>query len=240
VKAVVLLSGGLDSTVVLAHALSKSRECLAVTFDYRQRNQPELEAAKLVASHYGVQHKMITICANTFALSSLVSSAQVPKDRSMHQIYHGGIPNTYVPGRNTLFLAYAMGQAEIFNAQEIYFGINMADLDGYPDARPAYIQAFQALLNLATKQALEGLAPQIVVPLIKWHKRDIVKHGIALKAPLQLTMSCYDPFESIHCGRCDACYLRKEGFIAARQKDPTTYAEQGLPLGAAELGEILY
>lgn len=239
-KAIVLLSGGLDSTVMMAHALNKGRECIAITFDYRQRNQAELVSSKLVTAHYGIQHKIIVIGPNVFASSSLTSSSQVPKDRPIQQIYYGGNPNTYVPGRNTLFLAYAIGQAEIYNAAEIYFGVNIADHNSYPDARAAYVQAFQALIHLATRQAVGGSAPTIVTPFIKFHKRDIVKQGVALKAPFELTMSCYDPSpESVHCGRCDACYLRKEGFIASGQKDPTIYAEQGLPLGAAELSEFV-
>jgi 7-cyano-7-deazaguanine synthase len=235
-KAIVLLSGGLDSTVMLALALSKGRECIALTFNYHQRNHYELEAARSIAQHYGLQHKLITLSPNTFATSTLVSTTSpVPKDRSVNQIYHCGIPNTYVPARNTLFLAYAAGQAEIYDAQEIYIGVNAADRGGYPDARIEYIQAMQAVFNIATKQATQGVAPTIVVPLVKWHKRDIVKQGVALKAPLQLTMSCYDPgMGLVHCGRCDACYLRKEGFISSRRKDPTAYNEQGVPLGAAE------
>lgn len=239
-KAIVLLSGGLDSTVMLAHALNKGRECIAITFNYRQRNQAELDSAKLVTAHYSVQHKIMVISANTFGSSSLTSSSQVPKDRLMQQIYQGGSPNTYVPGRNTLFLAYAIGQAEIYNAAEIYFGVNIADHNSYPDARATYVQAFQALVQLATRQAVGGSAPTIMTPFIKSHKRDIVKQGVTLKAPFELTMSCYDPSsDSVHCGRCDACYLRKEGFIASGHKDPTTYAEQGLPLGAAELSEFV-
>ena len=158
----------------------------------------------------------------------------------MKQIYQGGNPNTYVPGRNTLFLAYAIGQAEIYDAAKIYFGVNIADHNSYPDARAAYVEAFQALTQLATRQAVGGSAPTIMTPFIKCHKRDIVKQGVTLKAPFELTMSCYDPSpDSVHCGRCDACYLRKEGFIASGHKDPTTYAEQGLPLGAAELSEFV-
>lgn len=237
-RAIVLLSGGLDSTVMLAQAISKGRECIALSFDYRQRNQYEIEAATGIAGHYGLKHKIITISPNTFSASALITSSNrgVPKDRTASQIYHGGIPNTYVPGRNTLFLAYAIGQAEIYEADEIYVGVNAADRNGYPDARPEFIQAMQTLISLATKQAVEDKVPQIVTPLIKSHKRDIVKQGFSLKAPVHLTLSCYDPgSELMHCGRCDACYLRKEGFILSRHPDPTRYAEQGVPLGAAEI-----
>lgn len=239
-KSIVLLSGGLDSTVMLALALSKGRQCVAVTFDYRQRNYAELESAKQIAHHYSVQHKLVTICPNTFSRSALVSNTQVPKDRTFSQIYQGGVPSTYVPGRNTLFLAYAVVQAEIYEAQEIYLGVNIIDRGGYVDSRPDYLLAFQNVINLATKQAVETTPPQLIVPFSKLHKRDIIKLGMSLKVPLRLTMSCYDPsLEGLHCGRCDACYLRKEGFIAAGQKDITNYLEQGLPLGAAELGDMV-
>lgn len=240
-RAIVLLSGGLDSTVMLAMALSRGRECVALTFDYHQRNHHEMEAARLVAHHYDLQVKLISISPNTFSSSPLVSTAcPIPKDRSLSQIYSGGIPSTYVPGRNTLFLAYAMGQAEIYEAEEIYLGVNHADrTGGYPDTRPEYIQAMQTVFNIATKQASQGAVPQIIAPLIRWYKRDIVKQGIALKAPLQLTLSCYDPSaDLIHCGRCDACYLRKEGFISAGMRDPTAYQHQGVPLGAAEFNDV--
>lgn len=237
-RAIVLFSGGLDSTVMLGHALSKDRECIALSFDYRQRNQFEIEAATAIAKHYNVKHKIISISPNTFAASALIpsSGARVPKDRTGSQIYHGVIPNTYVPGRNTLFIAYAIGQAEIYECGEIYVGVNAADRNGYPDARPEFIQAMQTLITLATKQAVETTPPQIVTPLIKWHKHEIVRHGLALKVPVQLTLSCYDPGkELLHCGRCDACYLRKEGFMLSGHHDPTSYADHGVPLGAAEI-----
>lgn len=238
-KAIVLLSGGLDSTVMLA-GIADKRQCIAITFAYQQRNHYEIEAAKRISDYYNIQHKQIAISPAAFARSSLLAGSQTPvKDRTSHHIHQGGIPSTYVPGRNTLFLAYAIGQAEIHDAQEIYIGANRADSSGYPDARPAYLQAFQNLLNLATKQAIEGAPPQIIAPLLSWDKKEIVKQGLQLKAPLHLTMSCYDPTqEGSHCGRCDACYLRKEGFLAIRKKDPTVYAQHGLPLGAAELSDM--
>jgi len=158
----------------------------------------------------------------------------------LDQINSGGVPSTYVPGRNTLFLAYAAAQAEILDAEEIYFGSNAADSTPYPDTRPEFLNAYQALLNLATKQALEGKAPQLIVPFLKYGKREIIQQGISLKAPLELTLSCYDPDStSRHCGRCDACYLRKEGFIAAGVEDPTEYLVQGVPLEAVSLHELV-
>lgn len=239
IKAIVLLSGGLDSTVVLALALSKGRECMTLTLDYQQRNILELEAAKRVAAFYDVPNKLIIAHAPVSDRSSLISSAKVPKDRTRKQIYQGTIPNTYVPGRNTLFLAYALGQAETFDAQEIYYGVNATDVIGYPDARPAYFKAFQNLLNVATQQAVEGAPPRLMAPLTKLYKQDIVKQGIALEAPLHLTLSCYDPSpKGMHCGRCDACYLRKEGFLAAGYPDPTCYSERGFPLEAAEISSL--
>ena len=234
-KAIVLLSGGLDSTTALALALSRERNCIAITFDYRQRNHRELESAKAICDHFGVQQRVITLHPSTFSGSSLSGTGQVPKDRSIHQIYQKAIPSTYVPGRNTLFLAYAVGQAEIFDADEIYFSVNAADVGAYPDARPAFLQTFADLMKVATKQAVESKVPQLITPFIKMHKRDIIKQATALKAPLHLTLSCYDPSATgVHCGRCDACYLRKEGFMSAKQPDPTKYQEQGLPLEAAE------
>ncbi len=239
-KAVVVFSGGLDSTVMLAQALSEGRECLCLTFDYKQRHRVEIAAACEIAQHYGVNQRIIQLDPKCFDNSSLVQKTNVPKNRSLEQIQTDGIPCTYVPARNTLFLAYAAAQAEIWDAHEIYFGANAMDQPNYPDTRPEYLAAFQGLLNVATKQAIEGHAPTLRFPYLKLNKRDIIRHGMSLKAPLQLTLSCYDPpSPGHHCGRCDACYLRKEGFIASGSPDPTTYLDKGLPLEAVGLQDMV-
>ncbi|MFQ5730036.1 MAG: 7-cyano-7-deazaguanine synthase QueC [Waddliaceae bacterium] len=211
-KAVVLLSGGLDSAVVLTLALEKGRECIAISFDYGQRHRIELEYAKKLARHYCVPHHIIDIDRNCCANSSLVSGGEVPKNRSTEEIENEGIPNTYVPARNTLFLAYATGQAEIYNAQEIYAGPNLLDRKPYPDCRPEFYQAFQGVINLASKQAMEGNPPRLLTPLIDWDKKEIVEQARKLKVPLHLTFSCYDPTpQGRPCHQCDACLLRLEG-----------------------------
>lgn len=223
-RAIVLFSGGLDSTVMLAKALEMGRECLAITFDYKQRHFLEIGFAKEIAKHYNILHRVISLDPRSFSRSSLISDVHMPKNRSSAEIREGGIPSTYVPGRNTLFLAYAVGHAEAFQADEIYFGANCTDNQPYPDCRPAYLQAYQALINLATQQAVEGRAPQLITPWIDFRKNEIVREGLRMNAPLHLTFSCYDPStEGAHCGRCDACSLRKEGFSLGANEDPTTY-----------------
>lgn len=220
-RAIVLLSGGLDSTVLLAIALKQQRECYALSFDYGQRHRIELDSAKKIARHYGVDHRIIAIDPTVFAKSSLVSTAAVPKDRTPSQISSGSIPNTYVPARNTLFLAYALGQAEIQDAKEIYVGFNALDRLPYPDCRPEFVHAFQALIQVATKQSVEGEPPKIMTPLIDWDKCEIIRQGQALNAPLDLTFSCYDPCNNQPCLRCDACVLRHAAFeqIKIEEKD---------------------
>lgn len=209
-KAVILFSGGVDSTVILALALKRGLECHALSFDYGQRHRVELESAKAIAAHYGVSHQIIVIDPKSFGKSSLVSSLAVPKGRNLEQISAGGIPNTYVPARNTLFLAYALGQAEILEADEIHVGFNALDRNPYPDCRPAFAQAFQGVINVATKQSVEGRAPQLCTPLIDWDKAKIIQEGVALNAPLHMTFSCYDPTPAGKpCGVCDACVLRR-------------------------------
>ncbi len=217
-KAIVLLSGGLDSTVMLAMALANKRECFTISFDYEQRHRIELEAAKKIVAFYGVRHRIMTINPGTFAQSSLVSGHNVPKNRTIKEMSLS-IPNTYVPARNTLFLAYAIGQAELAGAQEIYFGANALDIAAYPDCRPAFIQAFQGVYNVATRQAVEGKPPRLVTPLIEWDKATIIRQGLALKAPLHLTFSCYDPTaKGQPCLQCDACILREQGFAEVNLK----------------------
>jgi 7-cyano-7-deazaguanine synthase len=213
-KAIVLLSGGLDSTVVLALALEKKRECVALSFDYGQRHLIELTYAKKIASFYGIAHRVIKIDSNAFDRSSLVKELSVPKDRDLNQIASSGIPNTYVPARNTLFLAYAAGQAEMVNAREIYAGPNLLDRNPYPDCRPGFYKAFQEVLNVATKQASDGNPPTLLTPLINMNKKAIVQESRRLQIPIHLTFSCYDPSkDGTACQRCDACQIRLDAFL---------------------------
>jgi 7-cyano-7-deazaguanine synthase len=212
-KAIILLSGGLDSLVMLAHALKLKRDCLAISFNYGQRHQIEINAASKIATFYQVSHRVIFIDHLAFDNSSLVSSEKMPKNRSSQEISKGGIPNTYVPARNALFLSYAMAQAETFEAEEIYFGANVLDQGPYPDCRPEFFSAFQSMISLATKQAINGKAPRLITPLIEWNKLQIIRYGMELKAPLELSFSCYDPqHKEIPCLKCDACVLREEAF----------------------------
>lgn len=219
VKAVILLSGGLDSTVILAMALHQKRECYAIGFDYGQRHCVELEHAQKIAKYYAVDFRILRIDSSIFKSSSLVSNLAVPKNRTTEEITRSKIPNTYVPARNTLFLAYAMGQAELLQAEEIYAGPNAMDAVPYPDCTPAFIQAFQNVLNVATKQAIEGNAPRLLTPLIQWDKAEIIRQGMKVKAPLHMTFSCYDPILSKEpCKQCDACILRAEGFRQVKKE----------------------
>lgn len=225
--ALVMFSGGLDSTVLLALACEENRRCYAISFDYGQKHRIELEAASKIAKHFEVPHIVINLprvhCPGSSLLNSS-SNIQVPKDRCMNDIQDiEKIPSTYVPARNTLFLAYAMQQAEVVEATEIYFGANGDDYANYPDCRPEYFQNFQSLMNVSTKQGVLGHAPKLKVPFIKWNKETIICQGDALQAPLDLTWTCYDPQDGLHCGCCDACLFRQRGFIGADVEDPTTY-----------------
>lgn len=211
-KSIVIFSGGLDSTVILALALSQGRECHALSFDYNQKHKVELDSAKKICEYYQVPQTIIKIDFEAFNLSSLVGEKQVPQNCSVQDRGHSKIPTTYVPARNTLFIAYALGFAEQLNAGEIYYGANMLDNAGYPDCRPEYVEAFQKLINTATKQSIEDRPPQLVAPLIQMTKKDIVTLGKKLEAPLEWTFSCYSPEKSKPCQKCDACILRKEGF----------------------------
>lgn len=218
-KAIVLFSGGLDSSLVLALALKAGRSCIALSFDYGQRHRIELEAAKAIAEYYGVPHRIIKIDVSAFSKSALVDHSELPKNRSASQIANEGIPSTYVPARNTLFLAYATAQAEICEAGEIHVGFNSMDRLPYPDCRKEYLDAFQSVLNLATKQAVEGNAPKIIAPLINWDKNEIAKQAIAINLPIDKTFSCYDPTPAKqHCGACDACVLRRSALQFASLK----------------------
>jgi len=224
-RAVVLLSGGVDSTTTLAIARQRGFETCALTFRYGQRHAVEVEAARRVAAALGAaRHEIVDIDLGTVGGSALTADIDVPKDRTAAQIGHG-IPVTYVPARNTIFLSYALAWAEVLGAQDIFIGVNALDYSGYPDCRPEYIGAFERMANLATKASVEnGLKLTIHTPLIHLTKAEIVAEGIALGVDFSLTVSCYDPTpEGAACGRCDACALRRRGFEQAGLPDPTRY-----------------
>lgn len=212
-KAIILFSGGLDSSVVLAMAKAKKRECIALSFDYGQSHRIELEHAKEIAAHYQVTHRIINIDPDCFKKTALVNDVEAPKNRTPEEISRGGIPSTYVPARNTLFLAYAAGQAEVYEADEIYCGPNFLDRNPYPDCRPEFYTSFQSVLLSATKQAAEGNPPKLITPLIDWDKKRIVEEARKLNVPIEKTFSCYTPHGKSPCGVCDACTLRDEALL---------------------------
>lgn len=219
-KAVVLLSGGLDSATVLALAKAQGFDCYALSFDYGQRHQSELAAAKRIASALGVvEHKVIALDLTQIGGSALTdTSIPVPDMPS------SGIPVTYVPARNTLFLSLALGWAEVLGAQDLFIGVNAVDYSGYPDCRPEYIAAFERLSNLATRAGVEGTPFRINAPLIKMSKAEIIQQGLSLGLDYGLTVSCYAAdIDGNACGRCDSCRLRAAGFAAAGVADPTRY-----------------
>jgi len=223
-KAVVLVSGGLDSATTLAIARQAGFDCHAISFDYGQRHQCELEAANRVVQHAGVAvHKRVRLGLNEIGGSALTdSSLAVPK-----QAESGGIPITYVPARNTVFLALALGWAEVLEARDIFIGVNAVDYSGYPDCRPAFIRAFEHLAALATKAGVEGQRFSIRAPLIHLRKAQIIQRGLSLGVDYALTVSCYDPDPAgAACGRCDACRLRRDGFRLAGVADPTRYQRE--------------
>ena len=218
-RAIVLLSGGLDSSTVLAEAVAQGRRCHALSFRYGQRHDFELEAARSIARHCGaVEHKILDIDLRAFGASALTDDIEVPKD-SLDE--GGGIPVTYVPARNTIFLSFALAYAEVSQAREIWLGVNAIDYSGYPDCRPDYIAAFEVMANLATREGVEGRGVSILTPLSRLDKTGIVNRAFELGVPLEHTHSCYDPVESgASCGRCDACLLRARGFDGANRTDP--------------------
>jgi 7-cyano-7-deazaguanine synthase len=219
-KAVVLLSGGLDSSTCLAIAKSEGFEIYALSFDYGQRSASELQAARVVAEKVGVvQHSVISLGIGALGGSALTDSKMaVPEQES------SGIPVTYVPARNTVFLSYALALAEVVHAQTIFIGVNARDYSGYPDCRPEFIAAFEAMANLATKAAVEGAAVRIEVPLIQLTKAEIIARGVALGVDYSLTVSCYQAdAQGRACGRCDSCRFRMKGFMEAGVSDPTHY-----------------
>ena len=224
-KAVVLLSGGLDSTTVAAMAREQGFKVYALSFDYGQNHKIELESAKLVAAKLGVQqHAIVKVDLRSFGGSALTSDQPVPKHRSAEDIGHG-VPVTYVPARNTVFLSLALAWAETLGATDIFLGVNALDYSGYPDCRPEFIRAFETLANLATKMGTEeGKRITIHTPLIAMTKKQIVEAGLRLGVDYSMTISCYDPDERGEaCGACDACLLRLKGFSEAGVADPAAY-----------------
>jgi 7-cyano-7-deazaguanine synthase len=221
-KAVVLLSGGLDSTTVLAIAMSQGFDAYAMSFRYGQRHGVELEKAEQVAQHLGAsRHIVIDVNLRAIGGSALTSDTAVPKGRSTADMSHG-IPITYVPARNTIFLSFALAWAEVLGASDIFVGVNALDYSGYPDCRPEYIEAYERMANLATRAGVEGTPKlKIHAPLIKMSKADIVKTGTALNVDYAITCSCYDPGpDGRPCGGCDSCLLRAKGFAEAGIADP--------------------
>jgi 7-cyano-7-deazaguanine synthase len=212
-KAVVLLSGGMDSATALAIARQAGFCCCALTIDYGQRHAVEIEAARKVARHFGVtQHLIMPIDLRRFGGSALTSDVAVPKDRGQEQI-GAGIPITYVPARNTIFLSFALAWAEVLGAYDIFLGVNALDYSGYPDCRPEFIAAFEKLAALATRAGVEGKPCKIHAPLIQLTKAQIIQRGLELGVDFRMTTSCYDPHpDGRPCDRCDACLLRAKGF----------------------------
>jgi 7-cyano-7-deazaguanine synthase len=223
-KAIVLVSGGLDSATTLAIARDEGYSTYALSFDYDQRHRIELEAAARVANSLGANaHRIIKIDKSLFQ-SALTGDVPVPKSRSPQTMAHG-IPPTYVPARNTIFLAYALAWAEVIDARDIFVGVNAIDYSGYPDCRPAFIDAFENLANLATKAGVEGARFKIHAPLIRLTKAEIISKADLLGVDLSLTHSCYDPTpDGRACGQCDSCQLRLKGFADAGLTDPVKYA----------------
>jgi 7-cyano-7-deazaguanine synthase len=219
-KAVVLVSGGLDSATILAMARAQAYACYALSFDYGQRHRAELQAAARVAAALGaVEHKTISLDLRGIGGSALTDAAIAVPEQAGE-----GIPVTYVPARNTVFLALALGLAEVLAAQDIFIGVNAVDYSGYPDCRPEFIAAFEKTANLATKAGVEGRPFHIHTPLIQLSKAEIIREGLRLGVDYAITVSCYQADElGRACGRCDSCRLRRQGFIAAGAADPTPY-----------------
>lgn len=224
--AVLLLSGGVDSTTLLALATKEGYAVNALTFRYGQRHGLEVDRARAAAATYRVlRHVVADIDMRQFGGSALTSDIDVPKDRSARELGHG-IPVTYVPARNTIFLSFALAWAEVLGASEIFIGVNALDYSGYPDCRPEFIRAFEEMANLATKAGVEGATPIAVrTPLMTMSKREIIALGLSLGVDYAATTSCYDPApDGTACGRCDACQLRLRGFAEAGVRDPAGYA----------------
>ena len=222
-KAIILLSGGIDSATCAAIAKHEGYSLYAMSFAYGQRHEVELEAAKKVAAYYkAAEHRIVAIDLRAFGGSALTSTMVVPKNREITN--DSPIPPTYVPARNTIFLSFALGWAEVLGICDIFIGVNAVDYSGYPDCRPEFIRAFERMANLATKAAVEGHKPTIHAPLISLTKAAIIRQGVDLGFDYGLTHSCYDPSpEGLACGSCDSCLIRRRGFIEAGVMDPTRY-----------------
>ena len=224
-KAVILVSGGLDSATTLAIAKDQGYECYAMSFNYGQRHQVELQSANAISIEMGVvEHKVVNLGLGDIGGSALTDNdIDVPQHES--DDIEEGIPVTYVPARNTVFLSLALGWAEVLDADAIFIGVNAVDYSGYPDCRPEYIDAFQTMANLATKKGVEGRLIEIKTPLISLSKAEIIKTGSELGVDYAKTLSCYAPdTEGRACGLCDSCHLRQQGFESANIPDPTLYA----------------
>jgi 7-cyano-7-deazaguanine synthase len=223
-NAVVLVSGGLDSATTLAIAAAQGRQIHAISFDYGQRHYLEIDAAKRICQAAKVvEHVVFSVNTAIFRGSALTNDIPVPHNRSEAQLSHG-IPVTYVPARNTIFLAIALGLAESVGARDLFVGVNAVDYSGYPDCRPEYIAAFQQMANLATKAGVEGDQFRIHAPLINMTKADIIREGLKLGVDYSLTHSCYDPApDGAACGECDSCQIRLRGFLEAGCTDPVRY-----------------
>lgn len=227
-KAVVLLSGGLDSATVLAIARSKGYECYALSFRYGQRHVWELEAAQRVAKAGGArEHRIAQIDLRVFGGSALTDDIAVPKGRDVEAMGHG-IPVTYVPARNTIFLSFALAWAEVLGSSDVFIGVNALDYSGYPDCRPEFIRSYETMANLATKAGVEGKQNlKIHAPLMEWSKARIIEEGLKLGVNYGLTSSCYDPApDGKPCGQCDSCQLRQKGFHENGISDPLEYQKQ--------------
>lgn len=220
-KAVILVSGGLDSTTVLAMALSQGFECYTLSFDYGQRHRIELEAAKRISEEMSAtEHKTVNLDLRTIGGSALTDD-----DIAVPEYGGEGIPVTYVPARNTVFLSIALGWAEVLDARDIFIGVNAVDYSGYPDCRPDYIKAYETMANLATRSGIEGKNLRIRTPLINLTKAEIIQQGHSLGVDYALTVSCYQADnQGKACGHCDSCHLRRQGFAEAGVNDPTPYA----------------
>ena len=221
-RAVVLLSGGLDSATVLAVARSEDYVCHCLTFDYGQKNRHELDAARRLAEGAAASHRIVPVSLGSFG-GSAMTAADIPVPKNNDAL---GIPDTYVPARNTIFLSYGLALAEVLSAEVVFIGVNSVDYSGYPDCRPEFIRAFQAMANLATKRGIEGNPVHIRAPLQNMNKRGIIAWGTSLGVDYAKTLTCYEPVgaDGLACGECDSCRLRRQGFDEAGVPDPTRYA----------------
>ncbi len=224
-QAVVLLSGGLDSTTVLAIAQAQGFACNCLSFQYGQRQAIEIERAQAISRHYdALRHLVLRVDLAAIGGSALTTAQTIPKDRHLDAM-SGEIPSTYVPGRNIIFLAHALSWAEVLGAADIFLGINAVDYSGYPDCRPEFLQAFSEMANLGTKTGATGTTLHLHAPLLSLSKKEIIAKGMELGVDYSLTHSCYDPIGVLACGRCDACQLRLQGFREAGLVDPVGYVQ---------------